>query len=90
MPTSNQPLFLIVAGASYVSPGVKNDGGGFVIVNGRIIKIPPRGPAFQKLAVAYRILDEIDGVAGAESVKTAAEKLMIAGAEELAKERELH
>ncbi|MCP3098693.1 hypothetical protein LZ198_07360 [Myxococcus sp. K15C18031901] len=30
----------------YVSPGVANDGGGFVITaSGRIIKIPPRGPA---------------------------------------------
>ncbi len=30
--------------ASFVSPGVKVDGGGFVIVNGRIVPVPPRGP----------------------------------------------
>jgi hypothetical protein len=33
-----------VEGPVVVSPGVMADGGGFVIVNGRIIKVPPRSP----------------------------------------------
>ena len=35
--------------AIFISPGVLVDGGGFMIVNGKIIRIPPRGPAFDDL-----------------------------------------
>ncbi|HEX9063421.1 MAG TPA: hypothetical protein VF941_24885 [Clostridia bacterium] len=39
----------------YVSPGVKCDGGGFVITaNGKIIRVPPRGPEFRETAAAYQ------------------------------------
>ena len=40
--------------AMYVSPGVKADGGGFVIVNGKIIKVPPRGPVMAALQQAIK------------------------------------
>ncbi len=40
--------------AMYVSPGVKVDGGGFVIVNGKIVKVPPRGPVMQALQQAIK------------------------------------
>lgn len=35
--------------ASFVSPGVKNDGGGFVIVGGKIIPVPPHSPLIKIL-----------------------------------------
>jgi hypothetical protein len=35
--------------AIFISPGVLVDGGGIMIVNGKIIKVPPRGPAFEQL-----------------------------------------
>lgn len=45
--------------AMYLSPGVSKGAGGWAIVNGKIIKIPLRGPAFKQiqrmlLAVAAR------------------------------------
>lgn len=36
--------------ATFVSPGVSKGAGGFVIVGGKLKKIPPRGPAFKRLA----------------------------------------
>jgi len=38
--------------ATFVSPGVAAGAAGFVIVGGKIKKVPPRGPAFAKLAGA--------------------------------------
>jgi|GEM_PF-2167956 len=32
------------AGASYVSPGVGVDGGGFIIIGGKVIPVPPWNP----------------------------------------------
>ena len=42
--------FTIVA--TFLSPGVAKGAGGFAIIGGKIVKIPPRGPAFQQLADA--------------------------------------
>jgi hypothetical protein len=42
--------FVLVA--TYVSPGVKVDAGGFVIINGKIVKVPPRGPEYRQLQAA--------------------------------------
>jgi hypothetical protein len=53
MPIDEKFKELVIV-ATYVSPGVKVDGGGFAIVNGKIIKIPPRGPASQLLQEALR------------------------------------
>jgi hypothetical protein len=41
--------------ATYVSPGVSRDGGGFVIINGHIIRIPPWDPLRPILDVAVAI-----------------------------------
>jgi hypothetical protein len=38
--------------ALFISPGVLVDGGGFMIINGKIVRVPPRGP----------LLDELRGV----------------------------
>jgi hypothetical protein len=41
--------------ATYVSPGVKVDAGGFVIVGGHVVKVPgwqPDGPEFAKAKIA--------------------------------------
>jgi hypothetical protein len=46
--------------ASYVSPGVKAGASGFVIVNGKIYRVPPRGPASELLQQA---LAAISGIA---------------------------
>ena len=42
--------------ATFISPGVAAGAAGFMIVGGKIVKIPPRGPAFQKLTEAVNEL----------------------------------
>ena len=37
--------------ALFISPGVLVDGGGIMIVNGKVIRVPPRGPLFEQLLV---------------------------------------
>ena len=40
-----EPLVSVPAlAASFVSPGVKVDGGGFIIIGGRVIPVPPWDP----------------------------------------------
>jgi len=46
----NLKSFTIVA--TFLSPGVSKGAAGFAIVGGKIVKIPPRGPAFQQFAAA--------------------------------------
>ena len=46
----------LVVVAMYISPGVAAGAAGWAIVNGKLVKIPPRGPASLKL------LDAIKGV----------------------------
>ena len=60
--------------ASYVSPGVKVDGGGFIIVNGKIIKVPPWGPDFEIFAAGAQILDVADRISD-KAIKSQIEKL---------------
>jgi hypothetical protein len=36
--------------------GVKNCGGGYVIRGGKIVKIPPRGPAIAKIGAAIQTI----------------------------------
>jgi hypothetical protein len=52
MAKSNPQAFAIVA--TFLSPGVSKGAGGFMIVNGKIVKIPPRGPAFAQLTAAVK------------------------------------
>jgi hypothetical protein len=35
--------------AMYISPGILVGAGGIMIINGRIVKVPPRGPVFEQL-----------------------------------------
>jgi hypothetical protein len=35
--------------AMYISPGILVDAGGIMIINGKIVKVPPRGPLFEQL-----------------------------------------
>ncbi|QWP76163.1 hypothetical protein J5226_21650 [Lysobacter sp. K5869] len=53
--------FVIVA--SYVSAGVASGAGGFVIVGGKIKKVPPRG--LRQLQAVYQMLDAAEGVGDA-------------------------
>jgi hypothetical protein len=44
----------MVVVAMFISPGVKAGASGFVIVNGKLKRVPPRGPAFQQLQAAVQ------------------------------------
>ena len=57
MAKTNPKNFTIVA--TFLSPGVAKGGSGIAIVGGKIVKIPPRGPAFQQLADAAAKLAKI-------------------------------
>lgn len=50
MAKKNLKSFTIVA--TFVSAGVSKGAGGFVIVGGKLKKIPPKGPAFADFAAA--------------------------------------
>ncbi|WP_369916165.1 hypothetical protein AB8810_08075 [Xanthomonas sp. NCPPB 3005] len=67
MPSIDPRRFVIVA--SYLSPGVAVGGGGFVIVGGKVIKVPPKG--LRQLQAVYTLLEASDGV----SNKTLAQQL---------------
>lgn len=54
--------FVIVA--TFVSPGVAAGAGGFVIVNGKLKKVPPRG--IKQLQAAYHLLDAAEGAGDAK------------------------
>lgn len=66
------------------SPGVAKGAGGWVIVGGKLKRVPPRGPAIAKLAAAAQALDLTDGVKGVDDFKAAAEKTFLAAAAEIA------
>jgi hypothetical protein len=66
--------------------GVASDGGGFIIVNGKFIRIPPRGPKYALLQslIALDAAEQIDHPMGAHVVSGVA--AAIAGiAKDLAK-----
>jgi hypothetical protein len=73
--------FMLVA--TYVSPGVSRGGGGFVIVGGKLEKVPPREPALQKTIAALEVLESIEGIKGATDIRKAAEKMLMESANEL-------
>jgi hypothetical protein len=58
----NLKRFAIVA--TYISAGVKSDGGGIAIINGKIIRIPPRGPVNQQVQAALRTVAALGKNAG--------------------------
>jgi hypothetical protein len=47
--------------ATYLSPGVAAGAGGFAIVNGKMVKIPPRGPAYALMQQALKALTKTAG-----------------------------
>ncbi len=47
--TPNQTMATIVF-------GVTNCGGGLVIIGGKAHKIPPRGPSYEKIAAALKVV----------------------------------
>ncbi len=69
--------------AIYVSPGVLGDAGGFMIVGGKIIKIPPRGPAYQKIVAASYLLGQTEGLKDAGDIRGLAQKMLESGIKEL-------
>jgi len=46
----------LVVVAMFISPGVKAGAAGWAIVNGKLVKIPPRGPA------SLRLMEAIQGI----------------------------
>jgi hypothetical protein len=40
--------------AMFLTPGVRVDAGGWAIINGKLVKIPPRGPATRQLMEAIQ------------------------------------
>ncbi|HQU84201.1 MAG TPA: hypothetical protein PKY59_13785 [Pyrinomonadaceae bacterium] len=48
---------------SIMSPGVANDGGGWVIINGKLVRIPPRSPKYKELAAALSLLAQTEQLA---------------------------
>jgi len=36
--------------------GVSNCGGGYVIIGGKLYKIPPRGPSYEKIQAALNVV----------------------------------
>lgn len=75
--------------AMYVSPGVKVDGWGFVIINGKIHVVPPRGPVtdvVQQLAAGLAVIGDAEQVADAAAQREmvgAATKIVEAAAARL-------
>lgn len=73
------PLAKTAIIASFVSPGVKVDGGGFVIVNGHVHIVPPRGPKdaeFNKAKLAVGLAAMNLGVLLPETQKLEIEKIV--------------
>lgn len=77
----------VILTATYVSQGVKNDGGGWIIVGGKFKKIPPRSPSMRKIVAALQTLDHLSGLEDAGEIQLAAEKLILKGVEEIAREK---
>ena len=48
-PMANLRITEKTAVAMFISPGVLVGGGGFMIVNGKLIRVPPRGPLLGQL-----------------------------------------
>ena len=60
MPGSVEQFTIV---ATFVSPGVAAGAGGFVIVGGKLKKIPPRG--IKQLQAAYSMLEAAENVSSA-------------------------
>jgi hypothetical protein len=74
---------------SILSPGVAKGAGGFVIVNGKLRRIPPHSPKLKELGAAINLLAESETVAN-KRVRTQltdiSESLIAANASDLVEE----
>lgn len=61
MPESKLPEKMLVV--TYMSPGVANDGGGIVIIGGKVVRVPPRSPAFKQFEASLQLLNQVDQIA---------------------------
>jgi len=63
--------------SAQVFGGVAQDGGGFIIVGGKIIKIPPRGPKWALLQsmIALDAAEQIDHPASVRLVRAVTETI---------------
>ena len=48
---------------SIMSPGVAKGGGGFVIIGGKLRKIPPHSPKLKEIVTAFNLLSQTEDVA---------------------------
>lgn len=48
---------------SIMSPGVSKGGDGWVIINGKLKKIPPNSPKLKELAAALKLLSQSEEIA---------------------------
>ncbi len=48
---------------SIMSPGVAKGGGGFVIINGKVKRIPPHSPKLKELGAAMNLLSQAEDIA---------------------------
>ncbi|MDQ6603127.1 MAG: hypothetical protein M3176_04160 [Chloroflexota bacterium] len=74
---ASRPIREIAIVAIYVSPGVKVGASGFVIINGKIHVVPPRGPVtdvVQQLAAGLAVMSD------AEQITDAAARRELVGA----------
>lgn len=46
-----------------LTPGVANDGGGWVIINGKLVRIPPRSPKLKLLTASLQLLVQTEQLA---------------------------
>ncbi len=70
--------------------GVMGDGGGWILVGGKVVKVPPRGPIWQaaQALVAFDSAEKIKGPAGAAIRQGVGQALMtIAGSMSKGKQR---
>lgn len=51
---AKKPTEPITIVATFISPGVSKGAAGWMIVGGKLKKIPPRGPAFAQLTEAVQ------------------------------------
>ena len=75
---ASRPIREIAIVAMYVSPGVKVDGSGFVIINGKIHIVPPRGPVtavVRQLGAGLAVMSDAEQIAD-----TAAQRELVGAA----------
>lgn len=50
--------------AMYISPGILVGASGIIIINGRVVKVPPRGPVLEELVGVLNKIANGKGVTG--------------------------